>query len=458
MPLNVSDIMLSARNADSFSTIVQLSTVKTKADVDAALERGISVGITADEFKEKYPGVDPERIYIGNALSGTYYWEPETMVIFPITLINGEYLALGNVTLQEHIKKAKAAILEHIEENDYKFIATALNDRMRMEYLKMLIDKDVPDIYKLFAIIYPLSDYGCSSLGRDGIDKLLSRKTDAQKAATEAFIQTLPPVVTVYRGTGSESSPLSEAYSWTLNAGVAVFFATRLTKTGSCIHTAKVKREDIFEYFDGNESECLILPEKLLDIQTTEFYDADWMNDEMEDAAYSYRDYRDSARYDKIPFESGSAIHEKSHSMRVLLHALMLAQLNLLDDEDTDILAEAALYHDTGRFHDGEDRRHGTLSAKKYKKLRKNPDPIVIFLVKYHCKPDEEGLAFIESDPVLSAQKERVTLLFNIFKDADGLDRVRLGPFELDWAQLRTDEAKQMPLVARITLEQLEVE
>ena len=449
--MNISNIMLSARNADSFSTIVQMSSVKTQEDIDAAAEKDIAVGITVDEFIKKYPGVDPERIYIGNALSGSYYWEPETMVIFPIQLINGEYLALGKTTFQEHIQKAKAAILGHIKENDYRFIATSLNDRMRMEYLKMLIDRDVPNIYELFTIIYPLSDYGCSSLGQDGIDKLLSRKTDAQKAATAAFAQTLPPIVTVYRGCGSESSALSESYSWTLNSAVALFFATRLTKEGSRLYTAKVKREDIFEYIDGTEDECLILPEKIFDLNIREFYDFDWLKDETENVGALYRDYRDNARYDKMPFDSGSEIHEKSHSLRVLLFCLFIAQLNLLDEEDVDILAEAALYHDTGRYHDGEDRRHGTLSAKKYKKLRKNPDPIVIFLMKYHCKPDEEGLAFIDSDPILSAQKERVTLLFNIFKDADGLDRVRLGPYELDFTQLRTEEAKQLPLIARLT-------
>ena len=46
-------------------------------------------------------------------------------------------------------------------------------------------------------------------------------------------------------------------------------------------------------------------------------------------------------------------------------------------------------------------------------------------------------------------------LLYNIFKDADGLDRVRLGLKELNISMLRTEEAKKLPLVANLLLENI---
>ena len=44
-----------------------------------------------------------------------------------------------------------------------------------------------------------------------------------------------------------------------------------------------------------------------------------------------------------------------------------------------------------------------------------------------------------------------LTLLYKIFKDADGLDRIRLGGIrEIDVNQLRLDVSKELTLVARI--------
>lgn len=456
--MNISDIIQAARNSDSFSNIIPLTSLKTAADVEAARGKDIPVALTVDEFKEKYPDVDVECIYFGNPLSsGAYYWNPDSMVIFPIQIINGDYLSRNNRPLKQHIDTAISKIKEHIERNDYRFIATALNDRMRVEYLKMLIDKDMPNIYELFSAIYPICDFGCSSLSVQDMEKLLSRKTDGQKERTLSMLEHLPPIVTVYRGCGSESTALEDAFSWSLNSAVAIYFATRYTTNDSRIYAAKVKREDIFEYIDGGEQECLILPDKLFDVQKTDFYDIDWMN-EMDEVAHKYLDYRDGADYDRIDFEMDSSIHGKAHSMRVLLFSLFLADLYGLDEEDEQTLADAALYHDTGRRNDAEDRHHGTISAKKYKRVFKYPDPVAVFLMKYHCKPDSEGYAAIDNDTALSAQKERVIQLFKIFKDADALDRLRLGNFELDYTRLRTDEAKKLPLVARLTQKGLKVE
>lgn len=108
-----------------------------------------------------------------------------------------------------------------------------------------------------------------------------------------------------------------------------------------------------------------------------------------------------------------------------------------------------------GRKHDNTDTNHGYLSANKYKNINKACNPIIPFLIEYHCKPDECGERYLSTDPILSIEKEHVLQLFYIFKDADALDRVRLGHFELNIEMLRTKEAKKLPLIANITYSQL---
>ena len=59
----------------------------------------------------------------------------------------------------------------------------------------------------------------------------------------------------------------------------------------------------------------------------------------------------------------------------------------------------------------------------------------------YHDQDDSLGLSEIEKSSDLS---ERGVLLYQIFKDADALDRFRLGPDGLDVNFLRTEEARQL--------------
>lgn len=47
--------------------------------------------------------------------------------------------------------------------------------------------------------------------------------------------------------------------------------------------------------------------------------------------------------------------------------------------------------------------------------------------------------------------------MYDIFKDADALDRVRFEIQNIDMNQLRTDNAKRMTIVARLALEFLEL-
>lgn len=75
---------------------------------------------------------------------------------------------------------------------------------------------------------------------------------------------------------------------------------------------------------------------------------------------------------------------------------MLLTFMKGLDLEDKEILIEAALYHDTGRCSDAEDNTHGAESAKMLQEAYPDTEPITLFLMEYHCRPDEEGYEFIK--------------------------------------------------------------
>ncbi|MDD4588472.1 MAG: HD domain-containing protein, partial [Heliobacteriaceae bacterium] len=144
-------------------------------------------------------------------------------------------------------------------------------------------------------------------------------------------------------------------------------------------------------------------------------------------------------------------IHGHAHTKRVLLLLLILADIVGLDEPDTIILETVALYHDIGRDHDGVDPGHGGLSYAKAVKDRLLPgtgpqdQALVRFIMENHCVDDAKASRRVARYGI--KDKAKALRLFNIFKDADGLDRVRIN--DLDVNQLRTAAAKGLAGLAQ---------
>jgi hypothetical protein len=106
----------------------------------------------------------------------------------------------------------------------------------------------------------------------------------------------------------------------------------------------------------------------------------------------------------------------------------------------------AALLHDCGRTNDNNER-HGMIGSRKVYKnknrlcsafnLSEKDFKEIMFLIEYH-----------DLDDVLFNSK--IGKLLTILKDADCLDRYRLGAYrtEFDYNMLRTEEAKRLVLLA----------
>lgn len=157
----------------------------------------------------------------------------------------------------------------------------------------------------------------------------------------------------------------------------------------------------------------------------------------------------DDYMYRRVRFNMpDSEIHAAAHCERVLLYALILGENISGDVSDAlDILAHAAIFHDTRRQDEYLDTGHGARAAVYYEQFcRDNGDiefhPESAFLMRYHDLDDAVGKEAIRKH--FGVESDRMLKLYAIFKDADALDRWRLGSKGLDPKFLRTDKARSM--------------
>ena len=133
--------------------------------------------------------------------------------------------------------------------------------------------------------------------------------------------------------------------------------------------------------------------------------------------------------------------HTKEHCSRVLLFALLIADKMDLPHEEREVLCAAAVFHDSRRQDDWLDVGHGQRAADYYREYCQTHPLIyeerVYQIMAYHDRDDALGEAAL-------AEQEDGVLLYHIFKDADALDRFRLGPGGLDVRYLRTAEGKSL--------------
>lgn len=457
--MNIDELYLNINDATFASAITQVD-IQTKEDVDRYKAEGYLVDLTESEFRDKFTGIEPKHIhYIPSFSLSCFYFNRESLVVCPfhimVLLLGSKAVTIEGTCKEIAVREAAAS------KGDYASSIFTLTDRMRLEYFTMLIEKhgsNIENLYRLFFDAYTESDYGFKGLDTVTLKTILGSKSEEDKRRTNAQIKGLPDVVTIYRGGNTESTPYQEAYSWTLDINVANFFASRRGKGPGYIVEAHVDKADIIDAFlDGRcEAEILVDPSNVRIVQEIAVHGLDFVADVLPKVNIIYRSYRD--RMCELHFKQRSSIHGKEHEARVLLLSQIISEMMDLPLVERKILAEAAIFHDTQRTHDGEDEHHGEMARAYYFRSVEKPNYLVEFLCKYHCLPDEEGYAEIENNKKLRRNRSQAIRLFQIFKDADALDRIRLGSIrELDLNQLRLDVSKQLTLVARFCLEEIKV-
>jgi len=140
-------------------------------------------------------------------------------------------------------------------------------------------------------------------------------------------------------------------------------------------------------------------------------------------------------------FTHPSTLHGQAHVARVMVHAFrLIAATGWLDEAPR--LWAAVYLHDLARTHDGRCHRHGADAMQKLDSMPQVRElfsaggvveadfEIIRTAVVHHCLLEE-------LDPAHPHWR-----LTSLLKDADGLDRVRLG--DLDPLFLRNDESRAM--------------
>ncbi len=160
---------------------------------------------------------------------------------------------------------------------------------------------------------------------------------------------------------------------------------------------------------------------------------------------------------DETWFLHRSRLHGVSHTQRVHIHVQRLLGELDWDEADAGLVLRAALWHDIGRIDDGWEPPHGERSAARADELGLTAllapadAAIVRFAVHRHSLPDAgaaamaEQLAADQDEARRLVDPERALRILRLLKDADGLDRVRLGFGECaDPRQLRHPETVRL--------------
>lgn len=303
------------------------------------------------------------------------------------------------------------------------------------------------DKYDVLVDLYVSSEYGHSQITRDMWVTAIKERT----SATNKELPTDDEVLTIYRGEASESTDVTEAMSWSLSPSVASRFLGYSMGIDSKLYQAKINRSDIIDYLDSrSEAEIVCFPEDIFDvveidqIHPVEFYQ-ELENNRIADEFVYYR----NSVLDKVEgFNQG--VHEKKHSVRVLLLSLALGELLGVSDRDRAILANVAIYHDSVRDNDGVDTIHGKKAVEKMEMnsdsllsitckdvdneyeldfLSEEEEDIVKFIVQWHCVDDEQVKGHLDE----LGDNKRTEKLFYLFKDADALDRVRIRDLDVNY-------------------------
>lgn len=448
----------------------------TKENVDYFINELGYQGIgTYEEMVQKIQktGLSIENFYITNkVLSVFVYYKYPVCIELMFQLEDFPNPVGKSYTLGEYIQKASGYVMEEYNAKDFLgALQRTHKNCIFMLMNKMYWEVDEKERFKLFLDNYTHYDYGHGVLSKELVQDAFRCRTPEQCKEMREEMEKVTGktlAVTVYRGQSDKSTIYTDSISWTLSKEVATRFA-KGRGFGGEVYTGSVLVEDVMAYYNGrSEQEVLVLPSAVKDVtsmnQISMTDDYEILTKERYMDEYSY--YRGTYILEEY-FHNFEGIHGKNHCSRVLLHSLSMARELQLPDEERHVLALASCLHDIGRVDDEEDEMHGERSidcigehgisvvgincvntddAYELEYLEEDAEDALYFLIENHCISDGKAKTALEQSDWDEEKKAYVWRLFKIFKDADGLDRVRLG--DLDSNYLRTEAGKRRVFIA----------
>ena len=453
--MTVNDIVL--QNNKGLDSLVCQTEIHTQEDKQ---REGYLISFTEGEFKDLFPEIDPSCIFYGPVLSvPALYFNQKTFAAaqFPAWAA----MSQGDSDWSTHWVARFSNAVKHAEQSvaagEYARLAMVFPDRMRLEYVSLLLDsgKRIDQLYRMVIRLMNYPDFGFDAIPQQTMQKVFASKTETDWRQTEDALKDLPDPVPIYRGGNSLSAPPEKSWYWTTNIRTALFFACRLGDGPAYMAKGFARKADVLEYMPGQESQVLIPPEKVQSVQIDTLVGIDFLKSELPKVVDKYHAYV-RCMEDIVYNMTDWSPHGPKHSKRVLLLCLLMSEMLGLNGEDTHVLATTAIYHDCRRDNDEADLNHGATSARAYMEEVTNPDPLVTQLCTYHCRPDENFMSVVHETPGVKEQPDRAIRLFQLFKDADALDLTRFGPGHLYYNTLRTEVGKKLPLIAQLIYRNLE--
>ncbi|MCB2354468.1 hypothetical protein [Clostridium estertheticum] len=156
------------------------------------------------------------------------------------------------------------------------------------------------------------------------------------------------------------------------------------------------------------------------------------------------------SRIDKDLYFDPYGIHGISHITRVLMILDLIFEQETFSITEKRLLSYCGLYHDIGRSNNMVDRIHGINSYGKLvdtglindiKGLNAEELEIMRFIIYCHCMDDDGSRAALYAWNTIE-DKVKAFKLYEIFKDADGLDRTKIGDLDIEY--LRREGSKTL--------------
>lgn len=451
--MDLSNILLQL-NTSSIKDFIPLEKVKDAKDKENYEKLGYLPYYTLSEFKKEYPEIDHKKMFYNKDLFRTaYYFDAAKFILIQLHVGPNGFLLPNKKERNNNdaLKDVVSAFEQKYNNKNYGYLLSRSSNSLTMELLNLMIENlHDPALLDTFRTFYTTTDYGCKSISKDSIKKIYGYADKAFKEKTLKELESYENMITIYRGEANESTPYPEAYSWSLDKNVANFFATRLGKEGRII-TARIDKDKILDYIDESEEEIIALNDDIEIVNIENLYDTDDLISEFDSVSYYF--FKFKKEINNLHFVHNTKEHGKLHTLRVLFLGLLIMVLEELDLElnlnDIHKICTAIVYHDIGRISDDVDSEHGRYSYNEYKKLSKQEDPELEFLITYHCLSDTSAKKFLASSKnIKEERKETLWTMYQVIKDADALDRVRFGIRDLDIKFLRLNSSLKLTKVA----------
>lgn len=422
-----------------------LTKVITESNKKELLDRGYNPGYTVSEWPYSLP---VDKIYYSKHLiPSTYYYDPDNEVI-PIAICLNIYGTerISTPADADEFCNHILDLVQSLRHPDKRKLSVYLfnqDDGIRSQLLAEYIRRSAPspELYDLFLSLYEITDYSANVYDAALLQKLSSGRSEEQIKTISNSLADYPEELTIYRGESDRSTSYEKALSWSLDINTAFFFACRHgDKNHARIIKAKADKKDVIALdLENREKEIIVMPNTVYQVTDEHLIGPDAALEIKSRYLDEYGKGIHMLRWLYGHYQKNSSDHDQLHSARVLFLALVILQFGKVKLNQTELqqLLTAIVFHDIGRCNEDVDDNHGKISRMIYEKMEgKNIDPTVSFLIQYHCLDDQLADKYLRTTNVIR-EKERTRLLYQILKDADALDRVRFGSYDLDVKQLR---------------------